>query len=520
MSEADGAAQVPLRRGAIAGLAGSAAATALCGILHTVANALEFPPLAVAQAVVRAVSGQVESFFVQRIGYWGERIAVIGTTAGFLLSGLVLGALVMIASRGRRPPAAAWVLSLLPAWAVPVAVYPGDPQFVGRWPFAFVTLPIFLVGGAVAAWAFARMSRPAPVTDEGRRQVLWSIGLGTAGAVLGVSSLGDLLFSRPDPGSRRLHLSSVTPARTPSPAPGDAAFADIAGLTPEVTSLGKFYVVDESLVDPVIDPATWRLQVGGLVSRPMALTYDSLKSLPAVERFQTLECISNQVGGHLMSNAKWIGVPLNEILDRAGVQTGRAVEVVFRAAGGYSDSLPIEHAMDDSTLIAIGMNGHVLPRAHGFPARLLSVGTYGMRNPKWLESIEVIDRPYQGYWEQRGWTKRAVVETESRIDVPTEDAVVGRELEIAGVAFAANRGISMVEVSTDGARTWNPAELKTALGPYTWRLWRYRWTPERPGRYQVAVRARDGRGRLQTKAHHEPFPSGASGYDEIVVTRS
>jgi len=391
---------------------------------------------------------------------------------------------------------------------------------VGRWTFALVTLPIFLFGGAVAGWAFDRLSRPAPVTDEGRRQVLWSIGLGTAGAVLGVSSLGDLLFSRPDPGSKRLHLASVQPARTPAPAPGDAAFAHIPGLTSEVTPNGSFYVVDESLVDPVIDATAWRLQVNGLVRRPLQLSYDALKRLPAVERYQTLECISNRVGGNLMSNATWIGVPLNEILDRAGVDTSRAAEVVFRAAGGYSDSLPIAHAMDDSTLIAIGMNGHVLPRAHGFPARLLSVGTYGMRNPKWLESIEAVDRPYQGYWEQRGWIKRAVVETESRIDVPTNAAVVGRAVTIAGVAFAADRGISEVEVSTDGGRSWNRADLKTPLGKYTWRLWRYRWTPDRPGRSQVVVRARDGRGRLQTSVHHEPFPRGSSGYDEIVVTRS
>jgi hypothetical protein len=287
-----------------------------------------------------------------------------------------------------------------------------------------------------------------------------------------------------------------------------------------VTPNGSFYVVDEELVNPVIDASSWRLQVSGLVKRPMQLSYDALKRLPAVERYQTLECISNRVGGNLMSNAKWIGVPLNEILDRAGIDTDRAVEVVFRAAGGYSDSLPIHHAMADSTLIAIGMNDHVLPRAHGYPARLLSVGTYGMRNPKWLESIEVVDHPYQGYWEQRGWTKRAVVETESRIDVPTNDAVVGRSLTIAGVAFAADRGISQVEVSTDGGRTWNHGELKTELGPYTWRLWRYRWTPSRSGRYQVVVRARDGRGRLQASAHHEPYPSGSSGYDEVVVTRS
>src|SRR5207302_11230982 len=200
------------------------------------------------------------------------------------------------------------------------------------------------------------------------------------------------------------------------------------------------------------------------------------------DRYQTLECISNRVGGKLMSNAKWIGVPLNEILDRAGVNTSRAVEVVFRAAGGYSDSLPIDHAMDPSTLIAIGMNGHVLPRAHGYPARLLSVGTYGMKNPKWLTGIQVVDRPFAGYWEQRGWAKLPTVETESRIDIPTNGAVVGRATTIAGVAFAADRGISRVELTTDGGRNWAPAELKTALGPYTWRLWRYRWTPRQSGR--------------------------------------
>src|SRR5207302_7163972 len=153
------------------------------------------------------------------------------------------------------------------------------------------------------------------------------------------------------------------------------------------------------------------------------------------DRYQTLECVSNHVGGNLMSNAKWIGVPLPEILDRAGVDTSRAVEVVFRAAGGYSDSLSIDQAMDHSTLIAIGMNGHVLPRAHGFPARLLSVGTYGMKNPKWLESIEVVDRPYQGFWERRGWSKTAVVNTMSRIDTPKSGAQIGGPIEVGGIAF-------------------------------------------------------------------------------------
>jgi DMSO/TMAO reductase YedYZ molybdopterin-dependent catalytic subunit len=220
-----------------------------------------------------------------------------------------------------------------------------------------------------------------------------------------------------------------------------------------------------------------------------------------------------------MSTAKWVGVPLPEILQRAGVGSN-AAEVVFRAAGGYSDSLSIDQAMDDSTLIAIGMNDHVLPRAHGFPARLLSVGTFGMKNPKWLTSIEVVDRPYLGYWEQRGWTKRAVVRTGSRVDVPSSDAVVGREVTVAGVSFAGDRGISRVDVSTDGGRTWDGAELRTALGEYTWRQWRYRWTPQQPGSYRIAVRAVDGTGAVQSAQRAAPYPSGSSGYDTIEVTRS
>jgi DMSO/TMAO reductase YedYZ molybdopterin-dependent catalytic subunit len=192
--------------------------------------------------------------------------------------------------------------------------------------------------------------------------------------------------------------------------------------------------------------------------------------------------------------------------------------VVFHASGGYSDSLSLDQAMDERTWIAVGMNDHVLPRAHGFPARVLSVGTYGMKNPKWLTGIEVVDRPYQGYWEQRGWSKQAVVKTEARIDVPQGgDRVVG-SLAVAGIAFAGDRGISRVGVSTDGGRTWADAELKPALSDVTWRLWRIPWTPENRGTVEIAVRAYDGAGRVQTKANAAPHPDGASGYDAITVS--
>jgi len=334
--------------------------------------------------------------------------------------------------------------------------------------------------------------------------------------LLGAANLGRLVRPGKDPGTEGLRLAHLMVEPMPPRSPGDAAFAQIPGLTPEVTSIAAHYVVDEEIIDPSIDATTWRLAVGGLVDHPLQLTYAQLKALPAVERHQTLECVSNKVAGHLISTAKWIGIPLPEILDRAGVESG-AAEVVFEAAGGYSDSLSIDQAMDESTLIAIGMNDHVLPRSHGFPARLLSIGTYGMKNPKWLTGIRVVSRPYAGFWEQRGWSKPAVVRTSSRIDVPVDESQIGRSATIAGIAFAGDRGISKVEVSTDGGKSWAPVQLETALGPYTWRRWLYRWTPSARGRRELLVRATDGRGHLQSPQIADPFPSGSGGYDSVDV---
>jgi len=175
--------------------------------------------------------------------------------------------------------------------------------------------------------------------------------------------------------------------------------------------------------------------------------------------------------------------------------------------------------MDEATLIAVGMNGHVLPREHGFPARLLSLGTYGMKNPKWLVRIDVVDRPYRGFWEQRGWTKQAIVKTGSRIDVPDGGRFGSSGVTVAGAAFAGNRGISKVELSTDEGRSWQEAELKRELSPVAWRLWRFRFDPPKPGRYRIQVRAFDGEGVPQTSRQADPHPDGASGYDAVTVTR-
>jgi len=213
-------------------------------------------------------------------------------------------------------------------------------------------------------------------------------------------------------------------------------------------------------------------------------------------------------------------VPLRDVLARAGGVGPGAVRVVFHAVGGYSDSLPVAKALEPTTLVAYGMNDRSLPRAHGYPARIIVPGIYGMKNVKWLERIEVVDHDYLGYWQRSGgWDNLAVIKTASRIDVPAELAVVDGPATVAGVAWAGDRGIGRVEVSLDDGRTWTPAVLRRELAPAAWRQWRLPWTPASSGggRVRVKVRAVDGRGEVQTDRQAPPHPSGASGYHTIEV---
>lgn len=508
----------------VGGLSASVAATVFTAIAHTAAPSLPFPPVSIAQILVRTTSGEVNSFFIGYLGHWALRLAVIGVAIAFALSGAVLGRLIA------RRSMMAWSLTALPLWIAGVVLYPEVPQYLDRWTFAAVAFPLHLLAGIVGGMVAARLSaatREIEVVEDvviprrlpgqvqpTRRYFLMALGVGGAGIALGLANLGARLN---DPGDRLLNLTGIRRARRPRLDPTDADFDDVEGLTPEVTSNEAHYVVDEEILDPVVDPNGWTLTIDGLVDRKVVLTYDDLVQIPSVERYQTLMCISNEIGGDLISTALWTGVPLKTILDRAGINPA-AAEVVFRAVGGYSDSLPADQAMDESTLIAIGMNGHVLPRAHGFPARLLSTGTYGYKNPKWLGEIEVVESPYTGFWQHRGWDKEGRVNTMSRIDVPESGDVPAGSVTIGGIAFAADRGVARVEISDDDGRTWHEARLKTALSDVTWRLWLLEWEPPGPGEYELLVRAQDGTGAVQISRHASPFPSGSTGYDAVTVT--
>jgi DMSO/TMAO reductase YedYZ molybdopterin-dependent catalytic subunit len=297
-----------------------------------------------------------------------------------------------------------------------------------------------------------------------------------------------------------------------------AAARGLARMPPEITPVGVFYTVSKNFfVDPTVDAASWRLEIGGQVARPYALTYDELRALPAVEDYRTLMCISNEVGGDLIGNAQWRGVRLRDLLERAGPAAG-AFKVVFTCADDYQDSVRFEQAMQPETIVVYEMNGEPLTPKHGYPARLLIPGIYGMKNVKWVRQIEVLDGDFRGFWQQRGWSDEAVVKTMSRIDTLSSLATTGVEpLVIGGVAFAGDRGITRVEYSVDGGQSWQAAPVKEPLGVLTWVLWLAEWTPPAPGQYTIKVRATDKRGVTQTAVISDPLPDGASGLHTITL---
>jgi len=515
-----GGADLPSLRaaGAAAGLAGAAAALTLDAVLHTFWTSVPFTPVSVAQAVIRLAPGWLDALFIDRLQHAARPSAIIACGVGFVILAVVLG-LLLPRLRGRLggqiEPAAA-VLAL-PPYAIALAAYAHEMGAVSLPVYALALVPVLALAALVSARVYRTLTDPArgASPDALRRAVVNGVWIGGVGFLAGWASLGRFVFRRPNPGRLRLHLGEVSPASTPSQ--GDAAFSRIAGLSPEITSNDRFYVVNEELVYPDIDPDTWSLEIRGLVDRPFRLSYRELTRMPAVEQFQTLECISNKVGGHLISNAKWTGIPMSDLLNRAGVQRG-AVEVVSSSVDGFADSIPLATAMRRTTLVAVGMNDHVLPREHGYPARLLVPGYYGMKMPKWLGAIEVVDTPFEGFWEQRGWIKEAVVKTMSRVDTPHTGQDVPAMVTVAGVAFAGDRGISRVEVSTDGGHRWSPALLEPPLSPFTWRRWRFRFAAPNGARdVQVLVRAVDGTGAVQTGKVAPPEYSGSSGYHEVSI---
>ncbi|HET6748339.1 MAG TPA: molybdopterin-dependent oxidoreductase, partial [Actinomycetes bacterium] len=515
----------------VAGVSAMLVATAVLGLAYLVQPGFPFPPLGLAQRLLGLVPGPLAVFFIERLGHWALRLFAAGFTVASVLAGGLAGVLVARAG-ARRRARAAWLAGGLLAVAA-LGGYrpqPGAPSLLAYGAVVAVAGVVYasVLGGSLARLGrLGRLGRdpaPAPAAGLGRarRELLRALVGGGALLATGLV-LRRLGGGFGDPGGRPLvRPAGAAPVRVVAPPPDrDAgAFLGIGGLTPEVTANRDHYVVDTSIVDPDVEVGSWRLRVDGLVGGPVELGYGELLAMAAVEQYVTLQCISNVVGGDLVGTARWTGVPLRDLLARAGGAAPRAVRVAFHAVGGYSDSLALAKALEPTTVVAYGMNGRSLPRAHGYPARIIVPGIYGMKNVKWLARVEVVGYDYRGYWQRAdGWDNVAEVKTASRIDVPTELSAVdgGGGVVVAGVAWAGDRGVRRVEVSADDGRSWSPAVLRRELAPAAWRQWRWAWRPGGAGRVVLRVRAVDGHGDLQTAEQRPPLPSGASGYDQVDV---
>jgi DMSO/TMAO reductase YedYZ molybdopterin-dependent catalytic subunit len=477
---------------------------------------LPFTPLALGQAIIDVLPGWISIPLIELLHFWAKALLVIGVLALFMLAGGVAGVLAVSSDRGDRA-----VLGMIAApWIIAVVL---GQLFAGEKIDLGTSLVDAAVGLATNALALSYLAPAALARDvepvSSRRRVL----LGGA-AIAGVVALGGLTLTRAVPiaGARLGNLPSLARhlVQAVTLTPADPEIDALPGITPRITTNEDHYTVDTTLVKPRVDIATWKLDITGAVEAPFALTYEELLDLDAIEQVHTLECISNPTGGELIGTALWTGVRMRDLLQRAR-PTDKAFDVVLTSVDGYVDSFPIAKAMEPETLLVYLMNGKTLPQDHGYPVRTLVPNIYGMKNVKWLRSIEIASFDKLGYWQEGGWSDGAIVNTGTRIDIPARTLRWnGGEVTIAGIAFAGSRGITKVEVSFDGARTWQTAKLEAAAGPLTWRRWSIQWTPQNTGTTTIQARATDGRGDTETPVGRQPFPNGATGYHQLQVNIS
>jgi DMSO/TMAO reductase YedYZ molybdopterin-dependent catalytic subunit len=357
---------------------------------------------------------------------------------------------------------------------------------------------------------------PSHLEARGSRRRFLVLVATAAGAAAAVTVAGRGLQERAARQVARGAVGLPRPARPLRPPPA-AASLGVEGLSPLITPNDRFYRIDTAFTVPRINPDSHSIGVSGMVERPFDISYDELIARADTEADVHLACVSNEVGGDLVGNARWLGVPLADLLDEAGVQPG-ATQVIGRAVDGWTAGFPVDVALDGRpALVAVGMNGELLPDEHGFPVRLVVAGLYGyVSDTKWLSEIELSTfEAYDAYWIRRGWAREGPIKTQSRIDVPRHEAqMAAGRVAVAGVAWAGERGIDRVEVAVDD--TWHEAELAAELAATSWRQWLFRWDAE-PGQHVLRVRATDGAGATQTAEEAPPQPDGATGHHAITV---
>lgn len=514
---------VPRPFGALAGLVSGALAVAVgmfvAGVLDVVS-----PINAVGSEFIDRTPKWLRVQAIQWFGTNDKRALRVGIVVTLAVAAIIVGVLaVRWLTAGIVGISAFGLIGMLAAVHRPdQSATAAVPPLLGT----LVGIPVLMV--------LIRPTRAQPIRTPGpsrvplgwdRRRFLATTGTAAAGAVL-AGGIAELLEQRRVDAIREAIPDSLPAPVTDAPsgvggtkAPVVPDGATLSPVTPFITPNGDFYRIDTALSFPNIKVSTWKLDINGLVERPLTLTYDDLLKRPQVERVITLCCVSNEVGGSYISTAAFRGVLLGDLLREAGVQSG-AQQVFSTSLDGWTSGFPVSVAMDGrDAMIAIGMNGEALPLEHGFPARIVVPGLYGyVSATKWLRKIELTTWDADiGYWVPLGWAREAPVKTQSRIDVPRHgERVASGSIAVAGVAWAQHRGIEKVEVRIDDG-DWQEARLGTDVTDDAWREWVFDWTAQ-PGKYTVQVRATDKTGTPQTEQTAPPDPDGATGYHTRTVT--
>ncbi|MFF4012420.1 sulfite oxidase [Streptomyces sp. NPDC001717] len=512
-------------RGALAGLLAAFTALAVAELVAGMVRPAAGPVTVVGGAVIDRTPAAVKDFAIRTFGENDKTVLQLGIVAILAVIAVGLGILALSYRRvGTIGVLLFGIVGSAAALSRPDSAGIGDalPSIAGA------------LTGALALYVLApKAAAPIPVDADGqsggegwnRRGFLAAAGV-TAVAATSAGALGRFLTGRQGQGALASRNSLVLPAPS-SPAPPLPAGVQlkVADISPFTTPNADFYRVDTALTVPKVDAGTWRLHIHGKgVTRPRTYTVDQLLARPLIERDITLTCVSNEVGGPYIGTARWLGVPLADLLKEAGVRPpskgGKADQLVARSVDGMTLGSPVEDVMDGrDAILAVGMNGEPLPFDHGFPVRMLVPGLYGYVSAcKWINDIELTTfDAYDPYWVKRKWARRAPIKTQARIDTPKPFArPAAGTVTIAGVAWAQHRGITRVEVRVDDG-PWQDADLAPQATTDTWRQWSYPWKAT-PGGHTITVRATDGTGEVQTEQRTRTIPDGASGRHSLFVS--
>ncbi|MCX2929826.1 molybdopterin-dependent oxidoreductase [Mycobacterium sp. CVI_P3] len=501
--------------------AGVAAAAVALGVVQL--TAAFFSPAAdartaVGTAVINVTPGPVKEWAIQTFGTADKLFLSVAVIA-------VIGALAAVAAiweRSRIPVGTVAILAAALVGSIAVLARPGArpidiiPTLLGA--VCGIAVLRLLTSGRIAddRTAETRTANQAGAADvdPGRRLSLVTLGFAGLGLLSGVA--GAVISRRLNSVSGDRENFALPSAPPPSPIPADVTPPG-AGLPSFITPNPDFYRIDTALSVPQLSRAEFRLRVHGMVDREVTYTFDDLNKFEPITKVVTLTCVSNPVGGNLISNAEWTGYRVRDLLTASGIHPD-ADMVLSTSVDGFTAGTPVEALTDGrESMLAIGMNGVPLPVEHGYPARLVVPGLYGyVSATKWVVDLELtrFDRT-QAYWTKLGWAERGPIKTESRIDVPRSGQKVSKgAVTFGGVAWAQNRGVKAVEVRIDDG-PWQQARLGAAYSNDAWRLWSFPWTATQAGFHTITARATDNTGAVQTEEQAPPAPDGATGWPSV-----